>query len=96
VQVVFGGPSGQVVTARAGDVVVIPAGVAHRNMGSTPDLLVIGAYPGGAECDIRRGAASEYADALRAIAAVPRPATDPVAGPEGWLPRLWRDAASVP
>ncbi len=93
VRVAFGGPSGQEFKLRAGDAVVIPAGVAHRNMGATADLLVIGAYPGGADCDIRRGAESEYEDALRAISAVPLPATDPVAGPDGWLPRLWRPAA---
>lgn len=96
VRVAFGGPSGQELTLRAGDAVVIPAGVAHRNMGSTPDLLVVGAYPGGADCDIRRGVASEYPDVLRAIAAVPMPAADPVAGPEGWLPRLWQFAAGMP
>ncbi len=96
VRVAFGGPSGHELTLRAGDAVVIPAGVAHRNVGATPDLLVIGAYPGGAECDIRRGAASEYQDAMRAIAAVPLPATDPVAGLDGWLPRLWGPAAGRP
>ena len=48
VQVAFGGPSGQIVTVRASDVVVIPAGVAHCNLGQSRDLLVVGAYPGGA------------------------------------------------
>ncbi len=89
VRVAFGGPAGQVVTVRAGDVVVIPAGVAHRNMGQTDDLLVVGAYPGGMDYDLRRGDPAEHAAALRAIAAVPMPDRDPVAGADGGLRRLW-------
>ncbi len=74
---------------RGGDVVVIPAGVAHRNMGQSEDLLVIGAYPGGAEYDIRRGDPAEHHAALWAIATVPLPECDPVTGPAGPLRHLW-------
>jgi len=90
VRVAFGGPSGQELTVQAGDAVVIPAGVAHRNMGQSADLLVVGAYPGGSDYDIRRGDPAEHAAAVRAIAAVPRPRHDPVLGRDGCLPRLWR------
>jgi len=93
VRVAFGGPTGQEVTVRAGDVVVIPAGVAHRNMGRSADLLVVGAYPGGSDYDIRRGDPAEHATALRAIAALPLPRSDPVAGPDGGLARLWSASA---
>ena len=56
--VLFGGPGGKVLTVRAGDVVVIPAGVAHCNQGQSDDLLIVGAYPdNGARPDLRRGAA---------------------------------------
>ena len=89
VRVAFGGPSGREVAVRAGDVVVVPAGVAHRNMGQSADLLVVGAYPGGSDYDIRRGYPAERAAAARAIAAVPLPGSDPVAGRGGPLPRLW-------
>lgn len=90
VQVAFGGPSGQVVAVRAGDVVVIPAGVAHRNMGQSRDLLVIGAYPGGSDYDTKRGDPAEYEDARRAIAEVAVPGADPVTGRQGGLLGLWR------
>ncbi|HYI84877.1 MAG TPA: cupin domain-containing protein [Acetobacteraceae bacterium] len=89
VRVAFGGPSGQEVTVRAGDVVAIPAGVAHRNMGASADLLAVGAYPGGGDYDIRRGDPAEHAAALRAIAAVQLPDSDPVSGQGGFLRRLW-------
>ena len=90
VRVAFGGPSGREVTVRAGDVVLIPAGVAHRNMGQSADLLVVGAYPGGADYDIRRGDPAEHAAALRAIRSVPLPDNDPVLGADEGLRRLWR------
>ncbi len=89
VRVAFGGPSGREVTVQAGDVVAIPAGVAHRNLGQSARLLVVGAYPGGADYDIRRGDPAEHAAAARAIAAVPLPDSDPVFGRGGHLRRLW-------
>ena len=89
VRVAFGGPSGQEVAVRAGDVVVIPAGVAHCNVGQSADLLVVGAYPGGVDYDIRRGEPGEHDAAMRAIAAVPLPDSDPVLGRDGSLHRLW-------
>lgn len=92
VKVAFGGPSGKTVTVQAGDVVVIPAGVAHRNMGQSADLLVVGAYPGGADYDIRRGDPAEHAAAARAIPAVPLQDSDPVSGRDGGLCRLWRES----
>jgi uncharacterized protein YjlB len=89
VQVMFGRPSGPRIAVRAGDVVVIPAGVAHFNAGQSPDLLVVGAYPGGSNFDVRRGNPAEREVAMRAIAAVPLPNNDPVLGQEGGLRRLW-------
>lgn len=87
--VAFGGPSGREVTLRAGDVVAIPSGVAHRNIGASADLLVVGAYPGGSDYDIRRGDPTEHAASARTAAAVPPPDSDPVSGRDGRLPRLW-------
>ncbi len=88
-RVLFGGPAGQEVAVKAGDVLVIPAGVAHRNMGESGGLLVIGAYPGGSDCDVLRGDPAEMAAARRAISAVPLPERDPVPG-QASLRQLWR------
>lgn len=90
VSVLFGGRGGKVLTVRPGDVVVVPAGVAHCNQGQSSDLLIVGAYPvNGADPDLRRGKAAEHDHAVRSVAAVPAPRTDPVAGPEGPLLKLW-------
>lgn len=88
-EVAFGGPGGRTVRVDAGDVVVIPAGVAHRNMGDSGDLLVVGAYPGGAAYDLRRGHAGEHDEVVGNIARVPRPEQDPVGGRGGPLLQLW-------
>lgn len=89
-KVQLGGPPGPVVTVRAGDVIVIPAGVGHKNEGASPDLVVIGAYPAGQHADLRRGRATERDEVVRRIAAVPLPPTDPVDGAEGALRAAWR------
>ena len=92
VRVRLGGAAGEMVELRAGDVVVIPAGVAHKNEGASPDLLVVGAYPRGQSPDMRSPGAADHARALPQIAAVPLPAGDPVHGPSGPLLERWRAA----
>ena len=88
--VLFGGPSGQVLIARAGDVIVVPAGVGHCNQSQSADLLVVGAYPANtSRPDLRRGKAAEHMASVRAIADVPLPQADPVRGPGGPLLRIW-------
>lgn len=93
VQVRLGGEGGKTVALRAGDVVVIPAGVAHKNEGASPDLLVVGAYPGGKSPDMCRPGAQQRERALRNIAEVALPARDPVYGKTGPLVARWRAAA---
>ena len=88
--VLFGGPGGTVLTVRAGDVVIVPAGVAHCNQGQSGDLLIVGAYPdNGPGPDLLRGKAAEHDAAQRAVGVVPLPAADPVEGVDGSLVRLW-------
>lgn len=86
----FGGEAGVAVDIAPGDVVVIPAGVAHCRLDDDPRLLVIAGYPDGAAPDMHR----ETVQARRAIAAqvarVPVPTTDPVYGGDGPLIRCWR------
>jgi uncharacterized protein YjlB len=80
----FGGAAGRTLEVMAGDAVLIPAGVGHKNEGSSPDLLVVGAYPEGRAYDLRRGAPEEHAAARANVAKVPLPARDPVTGGPPW------------
>ena len=88
--VMLGGPGGQAFDVGTGNVLVLPAGTGHRNLGSSPDLLVIGAYPDGMDWDLRRGDPAEHDEVLANIRAVPLPKTDPVAGAGGPLVEFWR------
>lgn len=76
-------------TVRFGDIVIIPAGVAHCNVGQSDDLLVVGAYPNGGSYDVLHGDPAKYDAAVQDIAAVPAPKYDPVAGNTGPLCKLW-------
>ena len=77
------------VGVRAGDVIVIPAGVGHKNLGASPDLLVVGAYPAGQRWDLCDGNPDQRPQALQNIAAVPLPLTDPIFGDRGPLIDRW-------
>ncbi len=87
-KVQFGGESGEAFTIRAGDVVVIPAGVGHCNLEASADFQVVGAYPEGQSADMNRETADEAI--RRNIREVPLPAQDPVVGGEGELLRIWK------
>lgn len=88
-RVQLGGPEGPEFEVRRGDVIVIPAGVAHKNLGSSPDFRVIGAYPAGQRPDMNCGNANERPQADRNIAKVALPGLDPVFGDGGPLIRFW-------
>lgn len=87
-RVLFGGDHGEEHTLRPGDVVVIPAGVAHCCVEASDDFLVVGAYPGGKEPDLLRE--SESREVRDRIADIPLPPADPIHGPGGPLFRHWR------
>jgi uncharacterized protein YjlB len=86
----FGGPAGQVLTVRAGDVVVVPAGVGHFRQSQSDGLVIVGGYPDNTRHrDLRRGDPAEHAEATKNIGAVPLPLADPVSGIDGPLARIW-------
>jgi len=85
----LGGEAGQTVELREGDVVVIPAGVAHKRESASPDLLVIGSYPRGQNPDMCRAEPDRHNRAAAAVAAVKLPASDPVTGAAAPLLDCW-------
>jgi len=89
-RVTLGGEHGETVELRAGDVVVIPAGVAHKRESASGDLLVIGSYPRGQRPDMCRADAGRPASAAARIEAVPLPRADPVTGEPGPLLECWK------
>jgi uncharacterized protein YjlB len=86
-RLLLGGPSGQVVTVAAGDVVLLPAGTGHRLLEATVGFLVVGAYPLGQSADLERGPAT--AAMIRSIATLPFPDGGPIGSDETYG-RLWR------
>jgi len=86
----LGGPQGTLIELRAGDVAVLPAGVAHKNEQQSDDFAVVGAYPTGTSADLQYGKPGERSTTDANIAKVPLPKQDPVAGASGALLRLWR------
>ena len=86
----FGGPEGQTLKASAGDVIIIPAGVAHKNLDQSQGFRVVGAYPRGQMWDMNYGRSGERPSADERIKKVPLPVTDPVHGKSGPLLKLWQ------
>lgn len=90
VTVQLGGEAGMAVDLVAGDALLIPAGVGHKRVNSSPDLLVVGAYPVGQRWDLIRADDVVDGAAVRArIRAVGMPAGDPIVGLGGPLQAHW-------
>lgn len=89
VEACFGGPGGRVVTATAGDVIIIPAGVSHKNMNQSTDFKVVGAYPEGQPWNMKYGRPGERPQVDEEIKQVALPRADPVGGTDGFLMKIW-------
>jgi uncharacterized protein YjlB len=85
----LGGEAGQKVAVQAGDILVLPAGVGHKNLGGS-HLGVVGAYPDGRSWDVNRGLPGERPRTDNNIAALPLPTTDPLLGKAGGLLSSWQ------
>ena len=86
----LGGESGKEFEVQAGDVIIIPAGVAHQNLGSSSDFGVVGAYPEGRDWDLLKGKPGERPKADENIAALPIPKNDPIYGQQGPVRQIWK------
>ncbi|MBX2843798.1 MAG: cupin [Flammeovirgaceae bacterium] len=84
----LGGEQGEKVNFEAGDIIIIPAGVGHKNLGSK-NLGVVGAYPNGRNWDMNRGLPGERPTADQNIASLPIPENDPLLGNLDGLKKIW-------
>jgi len=85
-----GGEHGKNIEVNTGDLIVIPAGVAHQKTRASEDFAVVGAYPDGRDWDLLRGEPGERPEADQTIAALPIPENDPIYGAEGPLRQIWK------
>ncbi len=89
-RVIFGGPGGKSLQLEKGDVVIIPAGVAHKCSSASTDFFCVGAYPEGKQYDINLGTHQELVKAKPRLAKLAKPALDPLFGKEGFLKTFWK------
>jgi uncharacterized protein YjlB len=87
--VAFGGDSGIQIFIEKGDVLLIPAGVAHKNVGASLDFKCIGAYPHGMDYDINLGKSGERPGTDKNIRKVSIPKKDPLYGKDGCMLLYW-------
>ena len=86
----LGGDDGVVITARPGDVIVLPAGTGHKKLSSRGALGIVGAYPAGQRPDMCTPLPSGRQQRAAAIARVALPPLDPVYGEGGPLFTHWK------
>ncbi len=86
----LGGENGVTVTLNPGDVVIIPAGVAHKKLSSSAGLGVVGAYPRGQQPDMCRANPAACRHGAEQVARVSVPERDPVHGDRGPMCVHWR------
>lgn len=85
----FGGPNGITLLFEQGDVVIIPAGVAHRKVDEGLSFSCLGAYPDGKDYDMKFGKSEEKELAEEQVREVPVPGSDPLYGSDGPLIKNW-------
>lgn len=86
----LGGENGTIVKVEKGDVLIIPAGVAHKNLDKQNKIKCVGAYPDGREYDMNYGNLGERPQTDKNISKVPVPSLDPVFGLQGGIKNYWK------
>jgi uncharacterized protein YjlB len=91
----LGGDHGVRVDIKKGDVLLIPAGVAHKNLGDQNQVKCLLAYPNGMSYDMKYGEQGERPRTDDNIKHVPMPTYDPVFGAEGALFNFWKEKLEI-
>jgi uncharacterized protein YjlB len=85
----LGGDDGVRLKIQKGDVIILPAGTAHKNLGDENAVVCVGAYPKGKEYDMFYGQPGERPAADENIKKVRIPDHDPVFGTLGGVLNYW-------
>ncbi len=86
----LGGENGIHINIIKGDVLIIPAGVAYKNLGQENNVTCVAGYTEGIECDVQYGKPRERPVTDISIALAPFPGTDPVLGRGAGLVKIWK------
>ena len=89
-EVELGGPGNKTVKIEKGDLVVLPAGTAHKRIKAGDGFAVVGAYPDGQSWDMNYGKESEVDKSKSNITKVGLPRNDPVYGKNGGMFNFWK------
>lgn len=88
-EVQLGGEGSEIVRIEKGDLVVLPAGTAHKRISSGDGFAVVGAYPDKQSWDMNYGEKDEMELSKQNIANVALPSADPVFGKNGRMFNFW-------
>jgi uncharacterized protein YjlB len=88
-QLVLGGEGGTQLLVTAGDLLILPAGTAHRRIKDSWDFWVVGAYPRGQEKYDEYVDKALCANCRSRLRAVKLPEADPLYGKDGPLLKAW-------
>jgi len=86
----IGGDKGKKYAIGKNDVIIFPAGVSHKNVGSSSDFKCIGAYPADIAYDMKHGTAEEHPEVDSTIQNVKLPKSEPIFGKKGLLFNYWK------
>lgn len=76
----IGGEKGKIIEVKVGDVLLLPAGIGHKQISADDEFMLVGAYPPEIKADLCHDEPSQLVPRTKAVEAVPLPATDPVTG----------------
>jgi uncharacterized protein YjlB len=85
----LGGDNGVRLKIQKGDVIILPAGTAHKNLGDENAVVCVGAYPKGKEYDMFYGQEGDRPGTDENIKKVKIPDHDPVFGTQGGVLKYW-------
>lgn len=89
----LGGEKGVILEVNVGDVILLPAGVGHKQISADENFMMVGAYPPNVKADLCHDEPAKLKERAAAVAKVPLPETDPVTGHSEGSVVLWHQTA---